>query len=269
MKCEDARELITGLVDGELSAAERQTIGSHLQDCSRCQWVHEQELRLKQEVRAAAQSLSAPAELRNRVLAGSGRLPEAGDRRRASRIFAWLSRPALGPAFALVALFVLVLALVQAWRSEEDIALSALQLHQEIAAGKITFVHEQSQEEIKNKLLRAVRGRFPPMGYDLSMQKLGAVGGLVHRVGDRDMLVTIYQGDGPAVTCYTFLGSEKDVPENAQAVFDAEKKITFYTFARDGENGVFHREGEVICILVSKMPMPELLALARSKARHV
>jgi len=180
-----------------------------------------------------------------------------------------LSRPALGPAFALVALFVLVLALVQAWRSEEDIALSALQLHQEIAAGKITFVHEQSQEEIKNKLLRAVRGRFPPMGYDLSMQKLGAVGGLVHRVGDRDMLVTIYQGDGPAVTCYTFLGSEKDVPENAQAVFDAEKKITFYTFARDGENGVFHREGEVICILVSKMPMPELLALARSKARHV
>jgi Putative zinc-finger len=269
MKCEEARELITGLVDDELSAAERQAIASHLQDCPRCQWIHEQELALKREVRAAAQNLSAPAELRNRVLVGSGRLAETGDRHGASRIFAWLSRPALRPAFALIVLLVLALALVQAWRSEENIALSALQLHQEIAAGKITFVQGQSQEEIKSKLLQAVGGRFLPMGYDLSMQKLGAVGGLVHRVGDRVMLVTIYEGDGPAVICYTFLGSEKDAPENAQAVFDAEKKITFYTFARDGVNGVFHREGEVICILASKMPMADLLALARSKARHV
>lgn len=28
-----------------------------------------------------------------------------------------------------------------------------------------------------------------------------------------------------------------------------------------------HREGKLICILVSKLPMEELLALARSKAR--
>ena len=42
------------------------------------------------------------------------------------------------------------------------------------------------------------------------------------------------------------------------------------TFAREapqgGMNAVLHREGDVICILASEMPMEELLALARSKA---
>jgi hypothetical protein len=269
MKCEDARELITGLVDEELSAEDREIVTSHLQDCPRCQWIHQQELALKQEVRAAAQTLSAPADLRNRILAGRGGQPEANDRRVTSRMLGWLSRPALRPAFASIALLVLAVALVQTWRAEENVALSALEFHQEIAAGKIPFVKGQSQEEIKNELLQAVGGRFSPMAYDLSMLKLRAAGGVARRVGDRVMLATIFQGDGPSVTCYTFLGREKDVPDNAQAVFDAEKKLTFYAFTREGVNGVFHRDGEIICILVSTMPMADLVALARAKARHV
>jgi anti-sigma factor (TIGR02949 family) len=268
MKCEDARELITGLIDGELSAAERQLISSHLQDCPKCQWVHQQERALKEEVRTAAQTLSAPPGLRNRILAGGSGLPEADDRHAAPRIFGWLSRPALRPAFALLGLLVLALALVQTWRSEEKIALSALELHREIDAGKVSFVKGLTQEEIKNDLQQAVGGRFSPMAYDLSMLKLRPMGGVDRRIGDRVMLVTIFQGDGPSVTCYTFLGTDKDVPDRAQAVFDPEKKLTFYAFTREGVNGVFHRDGEIICILVSTMPMSDLIAIARAKARH-
>ena len=43
--------------------------------------------------------------------------------------------------------------------------------------------------------------------------------------------------------------------------------MSFYTFLRSGVNAVLHREGEVICILVSEMSVDDLLALTKSKAR--
>ena len=68
--------------------------------------------------------------------------------------------------------------------------------------------------------------------------------------------------------CYTFLGSEGDAPANAARFFDQDKKMNFYAFSRAGINAVLHREGDVICILASEMPMDELLALAREKSRR-
>jgi hypothetical protein len=44
-------------------------------------------------------------------------------------------------------------------------------------------------------------------------------------------------------------------------------KMNFYAFLRAGTNAVLHPEGDVICILVSEMPMDELLALVKSKAQ--
>jgi RNA polymerase sigma factor (sigma-70 family) len=50
-------------------------------------------------------------------------------------------------------------------------------------------------------------------------------------------------------------------------IFGHDKKMNFYAFCREAVNAVLHREGDVICILVSEMSMDDLLALARSKAR--
>jgi hypothetical protein len=43
--------------------------------------------------------------------------------------------------------------------------------------------------------------------------------------------------------------------------------MTFFAFSRGRVNAVLHREGDVICILAAEMPMEELLALTKSKAR--
>jgi hypothetical protein len=96
---------------------------------------------------------------------------------------------------------------------------------------------------------------------------LRPVAGVVREIQGRKVLVAIYQGGGGAILCYTFLGAEKDAPPNAARFFDPEKKISFYAFSSDRVNAVLHREGEVICILASEMPMDELLALAKSKAK--
>jgi len=44
--------------------------------------------------------------------------------------------------------------------------------------------------------------------------------------------------------------------------------MDFYAFSRGGINAVLHREGRIICILASEMPMEKLLALAQSKAKQ-
>ena len=105
------------------------------------------------------------------------------------------------------------------------------------------------------------------MGYDLSAMNMRPVAGVVREISGRKILVAIYQGEGGSLLCYTFLGSEADAPPNAAKFFDPDTKMNFYAFSRAGINAVLHREGEVICILASEMPMDELLALARSKAK--
>jgi hypothetical protein len=121
---------------------------------------------------------------------------------------------------------------------------------------------------MRDELARAVGERFSPVILDLSMMKLYPVAGFVEKIGGREVLVTVYQGAGPAVTCFTFLGSEADAPDGAEKFYDAEMRLNFYSFWRNGVNGILHREGEVICVVASRMPAADLLAIIRGKTAH-
>lgn len=268
MNCEEAKELITALIDNELSGLERSSLEGHLKECPRCQTAYQDEMALKRDIRRAGTTLSAPAALRQRILSDQRLLPE---RSRKTERWAWLvwpARLASRPAFvAALLVLVIVPALYLMRPAPQPISLTALDTHDRILRGDISLIRAQSQEELRARLHRSVGERFAPMGYDLSMVNLRPVAGVVQDVKGRKILVTVYNGGGLTLTCYTFLGSEKDSPASAALFFDPEKKINFYTFSRNGVNGVLHREGSVICILVSKMPMQDLLDLARSKAR--
>jgi hypothetical protein len=80
--------------------------------------------------------------------------------------------------------------------------------------------------------------------------------------------VAVFKGDGLFIMCVTFLGTEEDAPKNATVSFEPEKRMTFYTFSRDGIHAVLHREDSVICMLVSNMPPEELLSLVKSSSPH-
>ncbi len=79
-------------------------------------------------------------------------------------------------------------------------------------------------------------------------------------------LITAYEGKGIPLTCYTFLGTEEDAPATAAIFFGPEKRANFYTFSQGRINEVMQRVGERICILVSEMPLQDLIALARFRA---
>ncbi|HZA52767.1 MAG TPA: hypothetical protein VE616_00845, partial [Candidatus Udaeobacter sp.] len=175
-----------------------------------------------------------------------------------------LARPALAAglllAIALPAFFLLK-------PKSEPIAAAALKTYDLFARGEFSVRRTENPDEIVEQLTRAVGGHFHPMGYDFTAMHLRPVAGLMREIQGRKILVVVYQGPGGTLFCYTFLGSEEDAPPNSAKFFDAAKKINLYAFSRGGVNAVFHREGAVICVLASEMPMEDLLALARSKAK--
>jgi putative zinc finger protein len=268
MLCEEAQELITARVDDELTVAERTALESHLQTCRSCMGRYAVESRLKRQTHAAAQRVTAPAALRRaieeRIGAGT---PETrkqikGDAPRGLRFSGW--RPAL--AMAAVLVIVAVFAYVR-W-NEPMIGVAALAMHESIVDGKIVLARSDNPLVMREQLAKAVGGRFRPVTLDLSALRLYPVSGFLRKIDGRDVLITVYQGDGPAVTCFTFLGNETDAPAGAEKFYDADMRVNFYSFSRQGINGLLHREGEVICLLASRMAPADLLAILRGKTAH-
>jgi len=267
MKCEQAQELITGLVDNQLSDLERSAIESHLEDCPRCEWAYAQEQALKREIRkVVAASVVAPASLRKKILSDQRIFPkEAESPKGWNKLVLPLRRPVLGLAL----LVIVVIPMFYFMRPPaQPISLLALQLQEKIIVGEVSLRAARSQEELNSWLSGAVDGKFGPMVYDFSSLNVKPVGGLVREVKGRKVLVAVFRGDSLYVDCFTFIGTEEDAPKDATVFFDLEKKMKFYNFSRDGIHAVLHREGNVICILFSNMPPEKLLSLVRSSSPH-
>jgi hypothetical protein len=268
MNCAEAQELITALVDNELDDIERFSIEAHLKECAACRLAFEEERALKEQLRAAGAHARAGGELRNKILSDPRIFPQRSRPPTWWREHIWPAplgwRRALGGALMIA----LVLSTFYFFSDKkEPIAVAALETYGLVLKGDLPIRRPANPDEIAAQLTRAVDGRFHPMGYDFSAMDLRPVAGLVREIQGRKVLVAIYQGGGGAILCYTFLGAENDAPPNAGRFFDPEKKINFYVFSRAEVNAVLHREGEVICVLASALPMDQLLALAKSKAR--
>ena len=269
MRCDEAQELITGLVDDELTATERVVTEEHLAECHDCRAQFERETALKRDMKLAASAVVVPQALREKIGRHRGELRSPMRSTKAVPVFEWLAALRLRPVygFAFVALIVAVTVLFQ-WRSSENIPAKALAIHENIVSGKTALVRVNDAAQLRKKLTLAVNDKFAPIALDLSMIKLYPVAGFVETIADRDVLVTVYEGEGATITCFTLLGGEADAPRDSERVFDPERKINFYAFSRGEVNGVIHREDQVICLLVSKMALPELLSVARGKPHH-
>jgi anti-sigma factor (TIGR02949 family) len=267
MKCEEAQELITGLVDGELSLAESSIIRAHFGDCPNCPQIYSLELSTKRVLRQAAMDIHAPAKLRKKILREQRRslrrawLP--GLQESLPRISNFVARAAVMAALLVIPIFS-----ARYWPHSPyfPIVPGILQSYRQITQGEIVPSEMASLVDLKERLMQSVDGKFAPMAYDFSTMELHLVGGMVQEIANRKILVAVYKGSGATVICYTFLGSEDDAPAVAEVIFDLEKRMNFFRFFQAETNAVMHREGNVMCILMSQIAKDELLALARAKA---
>lgn len=259
MTCDRAEELITALVDGQLSEPERGELESHFKACSKCRFALAQERNLKKAIFAAGAELHAPSALRQRLLSDP-RLFGASPSARARALRPWR-------AAALAAALLLV---VGAWflrPSAPALGLAAVTEYPQLTADAALPVKSSDIGQLSRSLAALVDNRFQPMGYDFAMMQLLPVGGSLKIIAGREVLVTRYHGGQYSLLCFTFLGGHHDAPAGAAVFHDAEKGVDFFTFSVGSINAVLHREDQVICVLAAEIAMSELLGLARAKAK--
>jgi anti-sigma factor (TIGR02949 family) len=265
VNCEQTRDLITAFVDNEVSETERASVDDHLRECAKCRRAYDHERALKREIHKIGISMTAPADLKRKILADHGVAPRKGEFFTAwgnTPAFTIFRKPAFGLAAVLVALLAVAYLLIQP--NSQPTSIAALEIQEKIARGELSLRRVTNQSDLRDWQTRAVNGEFAPMAYDFSAIGLQPVGGLVHDIDGRKALVTVYSGEGQSITCFTFLSKEEDAPNDAKVFFDQARNVRFYAFSRNGYNAVLHREGNVICLLASKMPAQELLAVARA-----
>ncbi len=268
VNCQESQELITGLVDDELSSAESALIVAHLRECSSCAESFARESALKRLVRDAATAMGAPTELRARV--ASTRSPKRAmawatrSRRSAPR-----ARSLAAHAAGLVILMAIPLLASLYWLASPQAPLTAgiFENYRQVTEGEVTPVKMANLRQLKEVLMLRVDGQFAPMAYDFSAMQIHLIGGLHQQIAQRNVLLAVYQGTGLTIICYTFVASNGDLPNSGEIYFDADKKLKFYQFSHAGVHAVMHREGDINCILMSQMPMADLLRLARAKAK--
>lgn len=265
MTCEEAQELVTGLIDGQLREPESAVLESHFKVCSKCRFALEQERNLKRAIFAAGTGLRAPAELKE-ALRNDPRLfaetVPARHRVKHSWFAPW-RLPALGMAMVL-------LLVAAAWllrTAPRSVALTAIEAYPQMLEAGAAQIASKDIKEVTDALAGMVQHRFRPMGYDFAMMQILPVGGTLRQFAGREVLITRYLGPEHSILCYTFLGDDTDAPASAALFHDAEKRLNFYAFSIGNVNAVLHRENDVICILASEMAMNELLELARAKAK--
>jgi anti-sigma factor RsiW len=268
MRCDEAQELITGLIDAELSATERVAVDGHLAECRDCKTQFEREAALKRDMKLAAAAIVVPHALRQKMEGRGSTLVWDISPPQDSSVRRWLAASRWRPVYAAAVVALVIAGLLFQVRAKKDVATAALPIHESIVSGKTTLVRVNDAARLRKELSLAVANRFAPIPLDLSPLKLYPVAGFVQKLGGRDVLVSIYEGSGPMITCFTFLGDDSDAPKDAESLFDPEKKINFYLFSRGAMSAVMHRVGEVNCLLVSNMPPADLLVVARGKPHH-
>jgi anti-sigma factor RsiW len=267
MTCAEAQEFVAGLIDHELTDADQRAIEAHLQECSDCRLIEAQQRLVKQALRVRAERLRAPADLRNRILSDERIFPQKKNTRRWAEYLQPGSHFVSAALAAAVMLAIAVPAFYLLWPKSESIATAALGTYEALAKSEVSARGNETADAIVARLVHEAGGHPHPMGYDLSRLQMQPIGGSVHEIHGRKVLVVIYRGQGGTLFCYTFVGSEADAPAHAAKFYEAAKKMNLYAFSRGPVNAVLHREGDLICILASEMPMNELVELTRSKAR--
>jgi anti-sigma factor RsiW len=266
MTCNEAQELITAFIDRELATGEQTLLEAHLAECIRCRLELEAEQALKQKTRGAGASLRAPSQLRERIVSDPSIFPRSAAA--SKRWQDYIAPLFLHQAVAIAALLILALPLLYfLGQPRSPIALALLESSDLFLNDKLPVIRATNEKELVQQLVHAVGGHFRPMEYDLTGLNMAVVGGAVREIAGRKVLIAIYGGPNRSLLCYTFIGSEEDAPAHAARFVDEQKKLTFFAFSRGTVNAVLHREGDVICILAAEMPMEDLLALTKSKAR--
>lgn len=100
---------------------------------------------------------------------------------------------------------------------------------------------------------------------DLGMMQFQLEGGIRHRIGARPSALYAYRGPANArIVCQMFEGRLDELPPTSDVRENGG--FRFHVYQEGDVAMVFWQEGDILCVLASRMPVDDLVALAFAKA---
>ena len=230
--------------DGELETNEQREATAHVSGCVDCRRALESELAMKSELKKL-RSVSAPAELRDRIMAA---LDEA-DRRSDSRV-RFLRRPIAWTAIGAIAACLIAVMVLRAQQPANPAFDAAIESFVKSERSFAPNVPCKSADELAVSYI----DRFGvPMAWDFSSIGLEVAGGRIDQSSDgRAIGYSLYKGSRGSLLAVIYRNDEFNFPVGGETV----KGVHIYHYR--GYSVAATNRYSVFCIMVTRLPPSDL-----------
>jgi mycothiol system anti-sigma-R factor len=241
MDCARASELLHGYLDNEFDVMHVKEIETHLGACPSCREEHEQQLRLRSLVQARAPRYTAPAHLRNKILA-SVRTPQRERRMREWMPMGWLQ---FGGALAAAVVLSSTVTYYSVVASNTDrVVDEVVASHvRSLITNHVTDVASSEQHTVKPWFNGRVD--FAPLVKDLGEQGFPLVGGRLDYVDGRPVAALLYRHRQHWISVFMW-------PDQSS------KDAATHSFSRSGYSVAQWTSGGLRFYVVADIASPEL-----------
>lgn len=256
-------EVLQDLIDGRLPADAERQVRQHLATCQRCHATLEQ----LESGRAAAVSLRRSRAVPPALAENLAAALDAEDRQRGRAGTARHVPPARwSPAGRWVAAAVAMVAIAVAawWNRPLNVPAQAVRDFHAVTAGELPIEFRSANpSEVEAYFVRTLDPRIRVI--DLAMMGFTLEGGRRHNLGSAPSALYVYRNAGDdRIVCQMFPGSAADLPASNDTRENGG--FRFHVLQRADVTLVFWIEGDIVCVLVSRVPTEALVKLAFAKA---
>ena len=210
MDCREIQNLLDGYFDGELDLVRSLEIERHLQDCSACTRIYQNQKALHSTIKDDSLYFNAPANLQKRVLSA---VRETSKDKTQRGIFSWRwVYVAASVAFAALIIFGFVL--IQSRPAADDL------LAQEVVSGHVRSMMANHLTDVPSSDNHTVKPCFdgkldfaPPVS-DLTAQGFSLIGGRLDYIGNKPIAALVYQRRQHFINLFVWLSTDDSESKN-------------------------------------------------------
>jgi len=260
MKCEEARELITAMIDGEITTKEKEHVFLHLKECVSCSNNLREEKALKRRVVGLYRDMKPGNELKEKIVKmineRTTTFPAVMVKQFPVPLFA-----GIGLALVLVIFFYIYFYRAMGTKHfPEKLITHAGEIIEEIHKGISSLDYSTSDPGLLEEYFKkhgAINFEVPVpdmrgAGYEL-------LGGRIEKFNSIPLAISIYKSERAIVLNIMFEGIEFEGEEFGKEIVDERNGMEFYISSYSNLNSVAWWMGDELCVVVSTIPYEELI----------
>lgn len=260
MKCEEAKELLSAMVDGEVTKVEEEKVSMHLRECSVCRRRLQEERGLKQRISSIYSEKRIDEKVKEEIFKmideRTTTFPAVLKRQFPIPLFA-----GLGLALVLIIFSYLYIGFpFGVKRFPEKLISYAGKMIERIQVENSAIQYLTSDPALLEEYFKKnVEINFEVPVPDMSGAGYELFGGSVEKLNSIPVAISVYKSEKTIVLNIMFEGEGFEGEEFGKEIVDEWSGLGFYISAKGNLNSVAWWMGDELCIVVSTLPHEKLI----------